>query len=432
MMNLLLMVMVLLQELAGASGAKLVPVAPGWAGNSVNVVIFRRSSITSDAQAQYLAFYDNEGNVVLAKRKHGSAEWTIQKTQHKGNVRDAHNTISIALDGKGVLHMAWDHHGHPLRYAHGNTPGSLEMTDKLPMTGSRETNVTYPEFYKLADGDLLFLYRDGASGRGNLAMNRYDLQTGKWEQLHSNLIDGQGQRNAYWQAAVDEKGVIHVSWVWRESGDVATNHDVCYARSADGGKTWQKADGSAYALPINAANAEVAAQVPQKHELMNQTSMTTDSKGRAYIATYWREEGKDVPEYHIVYHDGSSWHTSALGGQTVAFRLGGGGTKRVPISRPQIFADSSGSRDKAYVLYRDEGRGNKVSVAICDDLAQGRWRIEDLTNGSVGQWEPSYDQALWQRSKVLNAFVQKAEQRDAEGVNAVPPEMVYVLEWKPQ
>jgi hypothetical protein len=32
--------------------------------------------------------------------------------------------------------------------------------------------VTYPEFHALPGGDLLFLYRDGGSGGGNLAMNR--------------------------------------------------------------------------------------------------------------------------------------------------------------------------------------------------------------------------------------------------------------------
>jgi hypothetical protein len=299
------------------------------------------------------------------------------------------------------------------------------------MTGQSENQVTYPEFYSTTGGNLLFMYRIGASGRGNLVLNRFDVRTGQWTQVHQNLIDGQGQRSAYWQAAVDEKGDIHLSWVWRDSPDVATNHDLCYARSRDGGVTWEKSDGTKLPVPITIDTAELAAAIPQKHELMNQTSMTTDSKGRPYIATYWRDEGTDVPQYHLVWHDGSKWQTSVIGGQTVAFRLGGGGTKRVPISRPKIVVDSSGPTDKAYLLYRDEGRGNKVSVAICQDLSKKQWSIKDLTSSGVGQWEPSYDLHLWNSQKVLNAFVQRAEQKDAEGVNDAPPEMVYVLEWKP-
>lgn len=419
------------QEFSAASGAKLIPIAPGWAGNTVNVAIFRKNSLTSRDQTQIASFYDQQGNVMLAKRLVGSSDWEVIKTPHAGNVRDAHNVISIAIDGGGFLHMAWDHHNHPLRYARASTSDLLGMSDKLTMTGQNEDRLSYPEFYNLPDGGLIFAYRDGSSGNGNLVLNRYDVRTLQWKQLHANLIDGQGSRNAYWQMAVDEKGVVHLSWVWRESPDVASNHDLCYARSPDGGKTWVKSTGQTYTLPITAETAEYAAKIPQQHELINQTSMTTDSRGRPYIATYWRDEGTDIPQYHVVWNDGSKWQTSSIGGQTVSFRLGGAGSKRLPLARPQIFVNATGTADKAYVLFRDEGRGNKVSVAICNDLAKPSWRIEDLTNESVQMWEPTYDQQLWRKDKVLNAFVQSAVQVDGEGVSRVPPSMTYVLEWKP-
>jgi hypothetical protein len=418
--------------LTAAAGACLSPIGQGFAGNTVNVTIFRKNSVTTHAGHQYAAFYNQDGNVVLARRATGSAQWQIRTTPYAGNVRDAHNGISIAVDGTGVVHVAWDHHATPLRYARGNAPGSLELGEPSPMTGRRETRVTYPEFYNLADGGLLFIYRDGSSGSGNLVMNRYDAGAGRWQQLHENLIDGQGERNAYWQAAVDDRGVIHVSWVWRESGDVATNHDLCYAKSTDGGATWERSSGAKYTLPITAASAEVAVPVPQRHELINQTSMTTDSKGRPYIATYWRDDRDDIPQYRVVFHDGSAWRVSTIGAQTVPFRLGGTGTKRIPISRPQILADAAGSADRAYLLFRDEGRGNRVSVAICDDLRTGQWRVQDLTSSAVGQWEPTFDGALWRQRRLMHVFVQRAEQRDGEGVAAVPPERAYILEWTPR
>ncbi|CAN5754751.1 hypothetical protein BH24BAC1_BH24BAC1_09980 [soil metagenome] len=123
-------------------------------------------------------------------------------------------------------------------------------------------------------------------------INRYDRQEKRWQRGHDILIDGEGQRNAYWQATLDGRGVIHVSWVWRESPDVASNHDLGYARSADGGRTWQMSAGETYALPITAANAEYAHRIPEKSELINQTSMTADAEGRPYIATYWRPVGQ--------------------------------------------------------------------------------------------------------------------------------------------
>lgn len=413
----------------------LVPVGTGWAANSVNANILRHNSIVSHDGTQYIAYYDADQHVVLAKRALGSTDWQTHRTQYTGNTKDAHNIISIMVDGDGYLHVSWDHHNHPLRYARSVAPGSLELTDKLPMTGVKESRVTYPEFYRLPSGDLIFLYRDGASGNGNLMLNRYHTAAKKWTQVQDAFIHGQGQRSPYWQMCTDAKGNLHVSWVWRETGDVATNHDMAYAVSPDGGVTWQRTDGSAYDLPITAADAEYAARIPQKHELINTTSMCADSAGRPYIVTYFRPPGTDVPQYHLIHFTGRSdeqpWRTLQITERTTPFRLSGGGSKRIPISRPRIIVDTDGPTDRAYLLYRDEERGSKVTVAICDDLANPTWRHEDLTDFTVGMWEPSYDTELWAAHKVLHLFVQHVEQGDGDKTVDFAPQPIHVLEWRP-
>lgn len=413
-------------------GARIIRVAEAWAGNSVNANILRHNSVVSHGSHQYVAFYDADAFVVLAKRELSCTQWETRRTQHQGNINDAHNSISIMVDGDGYLHLSWDHHCHPLRYCRSTAPGALEMTDKQPMTGQKEERVTYPEFYRLSNGDLLFLYRDGSSGNGDLMMNHYDTRTQKWTQRQTAFISGEGQRNAYWQMCTDTKGSIHISWVWRETGDVATNHDMGYARSDDGGKTWVKPNGDAYTLPITASNAEYAARIPQGHELINTTGMCADSDGRPYIATYWRPEGTDVPQYHLIHHDGSAWRVSQIGERKTAFSLSGGGTKRVPMSRPRIVADSSGKNNKAYLLFRDEERRNRVSVATCDDLRKPEWRVDDLTDFSVDMWEPSYDTEAWARARTLHVYVQRVGQGDGETTEAVPPSQVAILEWSPR
>ena len=403
----------------------------GWARTAVNATVYRRNSVISDDHYQYAAYYDADSRVVLARRKVGSNEWVIQPTQYTGNTADAHNGISLMLDSAGYLHMSWDHHVHPLRYCRSLEPHGLALSDKLPMTGEKETHVTYPEFYLLADGNLLFLYRDGASGRGDLIINYYDTVSQTWVKRQDNLISGEGERNAYWQMAIDEHGTIHLSWVWRETPDVATNHDMCYAKSTDNGFTWQKSTGEIYDLPITQDTAEYARRIPQNSFLMNQTSMCADSSGRPYIATYWRPDGSDVPQYHIIYHDGASWQTQQVTQRTTPFDISGTGSRRVPFSRPQILADTHGASDKAYMIFRDVERGDKVSVAICDDLAKREWRIEDLTDSSATVWEPSYDTARWQRDTILNLFVQNTEQGDGEKEVDFPPQDVMVIEWQP-
>jgi hypothetical protein len=418
---------------AGAPAARvqLMPIGEAWAANSVNATVFRNDPITTHADRQYAAYYNADGRVVLAARTLGDTRWETRVTDQTGNIQDAHNVISIIADGDGFLHVSWDHHGHPLRYARSRSPGSLELSPKAPMTGKNEGNVTYPQFFLLPDGDLVFLYRDGESGRGNLVLNRYDTEGRGWTQVQSNLVSGEGARNAYPQACVDVKGVIHLSWVWRETPDVATNHDLCYARSGDGGRTWTRSDGAAYTLPVTAATAEVAASIPQQHELINQTSMCADGEGRPMIATYFRPPGQQVVQYFIVRHDGGRWNTVQVSNRTRPFTLSGGGSKAIPISRPQVIARTKGGRTGVGVLFRDEERGSKVSMAHCENLAKGQWEVTDMTDFPVRFWEPSLDHVRWQRDGVLNLYVQVAGQGDAETLEKVEPQTAYVLEWKP-
>lgn len=403
---------------------RLVKVGEGYSRTSVNTTVFRNNSLVTRGDEQYISYYDAEGFLVLGKRKLKSDQWTLHRTQYKGNVADAHNIISMMLDGDGYLHLSFDHHGHPLNYCRSLAPYSLELGEKEPMTGVDEGNVTYPEFYSLAGGDLLFVYRSGSSGRGNLVMNRYSVKEKRWSRVQDVLIDGEEQRNAYWQLYVDERGTIHLSWVWRETWMVETNHDLCYARSSDNGVTWQKANGEPYELPIRAANAEYACRIPQESELINQTSMSADAKGNPYIASYWRDPDSDVPQYRIVWHDGRQWHSRQVSERIAPFSLKGGGTKRIPMARPRIVVDGK----KLFYLFRDEERGGRVSMAHTTDVAGGSWQVTDLTDFSVDAWEPSHDTELWKLKRRLHLFVQHVKQGDGEQTVDFPPQPVYVLE----
>jgi hypothetical protein len=95
-----------------------------------------------------------------------------------------------------------------LRYAKSKTPFSLELGEEQSMTGNDEAKVTYPEFHNLPNGKLLFCYRSGASGRGNMILKLYDVKTQKWTSLRHNLINGENQRSAYWQMCVGKKEFI--------------------------------------------------------------------------------------------------------------------------------------------------------------------------------------------------------------------------------
>ena len=392
----------------------------GWSNNSVNTVVFRNSALTSFKGIQYTAYYDPEGRMVLAKRNLNSKKWDTVITPYTGNVKDAHNDISIAIDSEGYLHVSWDHHDTHLRYARSKKAFSLELGEEQPMTGEDESKVTYPEFHNLPDGKLLFCYRSGASGRGNMIMKSFDVKTQQWTSLQNNLIDGENQRSAYWQMYVGKKG-IYISWVWRESWDVSTNHDLCYAFSPDGGKTWEKSTREKYTLPITKLTAEHAWDIPQNSSLINQTAMTVDDQGNPYIATYWDNNG--IPQYKVVYLFNGKWNLINTNFHVNPFSLGGGGTKRIPISRPEILVDKS----MLYLLFRDEERENKITLGSTN-LKNKEWKLQDLSQFTVGQWEPNFDKKLWEQKKQLHIFSQNVSQADGEGLAKVAPQMVQVLE----
>lgn len=419
------------QENTFAKNVSLIDVDSGWARNAVNAVIFRKNSLVTHEKVQYIAYYDAQQYMVIGKRNKNDNAWEVKRTPYKGNTEDAHNSISIMTDGDGFLHVAWDHHNDSLHYAKSLAPGSLSLTNKIPMTGALEDLITYPEFYKTGNGDLYFFYRYGASGNGNLVINKYDIKSKTWTQLQNNLIDGEGKRNAYWQTFVDHSGTIHVSWVWRESWDVATNHDMCYARSKDGGETWENSKSQIYDLPITLETAEIALRIPQNHELINQTSMTADKNGNPVIATYYRQDSLSFPQYFLIYKTKKNWASQAVSQRKTDFSLSGGGTKKIPISRPQILVRERKNKTQAILIFRDDERGNKPSAAINYDFPEGVWQIKDLSKEDLNSWEPTFDTELWRNESKIHLFVQKVVQEDGEGISNSSSQLIRVLEWKP-
>lgn len=422
-------------DLASAGGARLLKIADdAFAGSSVNMLANSQHTLITHGNTQFAAFYAADATVVLAKRAVGSEAWTTVRTALKGRTADAHNTIALGVDGDGILHIAWDHHGNALNYAHGTAPGSLELGPREAMTGLHENRVTYPAFLNLPNGDLLFFYRDGASGRGNLALNRYDVRARRWRQVHASLIDGEGQRSAYPAYTVDAQGGLHLAWVWRASPDVATNQDIAYARSADGGLNWTTVDGRRLTVPFTAATADHALRVGPNRSLMNPPSLAVDGGARPLIANYWTPEGSDIPQFHVLRHDGHAWRITQVTQRTMPFTLAGGGTKNPPISRAVLAVrESDDSSREVVLIYRDDERDGRIVAATCEDLRKAGWRFTALTGGSVGAWEPSFDPVAWTRTREIHLLVQAVTQRDGNDreAAAVAPTPVSVLTWTP-
>ena len=422
------------QEPAG--GARQIPISrAAWAGSSVNVVANARQPVFTHGRTQFAAFYDAERFMVLARRSIEGGAWETRRTAYQGNAADAHNSISLVADGAGFLHVAWDHHGSPLSYARGAAPGSIDLGPKQPMTGQLESRVTYPQFHRLPGGDLLFLYRDGASGRGVLVLTRYAVATGRWTAVQSNLIDGEGERSPYWDMTIDRRGALHLAWIWRESPDVATNHDICYARSDDEGRTWSSSGGTRLAVPFSARTAEYAARIPQQSNLMNSPAIAADEAGRPYVTTYWSSTPGAPPRFRVVHHDGAAWRIIDGPAQPDVFTLAGGGTKAPPISRAVVLVEPAGRANRIHLVFRDPGpaRGGRVIAATLERPDAPSWSVRELVSEPIGAWEPAIDPAAWSGDRQVHMLVQRVVQRDGDDrTGTAAPTPISLLVWKPR
>ena len=283
-------------------------------GTGGNTAAFRYNSLVTVGNYQFATYYEpddgnnsnglNDGVIIVARRTLGSNTWNTYRTSFKANdISDGHDTISFGIDGNGLMHMSWGMHNNPLLY----TTSTASVLNSNPIafysskassmplsTDGYANSITYPQFYNLPDGDLLFWYRSGSSGYGNLNLNRYDAATSTWSVLKAPVLNGiSSDQNAYPNTmAIDNQGNFQISWTWRQTPDYQTNHDVDYAQSTNGGTAWTSITGAAINTPTSAAitasspNQTVVA-IPTGSSLMNQCDMTDDRNGRPLIATYW-------------------------------------------------------------------------------------------------------------------------------------------------
>lgn len=389
-------------------------IGPGWAVNSVNATSFSKTPIVTSARTdsgeeiQTVAYYDAQANLVVARKNlTRGTEWERHITQYSGRVTDGHNSISIAVDGRGYLHVAWGMHGERMQYAKSLEPWSLYLGPIQPLTGLQEDRVTYPEFHQQSTGDLFMLYRAGTSGDGNLVVNHYSTATSTWTQVQTNLIDGRSEgKSPYWQAAVDSRDRLHVAWNWRTTPDVYTNHDFMYARSVDAtGTTWERSTGEGYATPITADQAELIVPIPQGSELMNQTAMAVDDADNPYVVTYWRPEPDEPIQYMIIYLADGEWKVHNTRLRTTEFTHYSPGSNLAIMGRPKILVAGSGENAIVHLIVRDKDFYDSSATLLSSRVGSEQWSSLALTDGSVKYWEPVFDIARWQQSRQLDILV---------------------------
>ena len=195
----------------------------------------------------------------------------------------------------------------------------------------------------------MFTYRIGVSGNGNQIYNSWDAQTHTWHRLiDTPLTDGQGNRNAYFAPpVVGPDGAYHLVWVWRESGDAATNHDPSYARSRDL-VHWEKSDGDPLPLPITLATGEIVDPVPQHGGVINNNiKVGFDGKGRP-VVSYHKYDANGHTQIYNARREAGGWRVYQTSDWDWRWDFGGGGTLIFEMHVFPVQAHPDGTLTQAY------------------------------------------------------------------------------------
>jgi hypothetical protein len=331
-----------------------------------------------------------------------------------------------------------------LRYRRSKHPWNIsEWTDEIAMTGLNEYSLTYPAFIvprnndsSLPSKELLFIYRDGRSGNGDVCIKKFTPSLLTWKDMKPCLLVGRGQSpwtsNAYINhPAIDSTGSIHLSYVWRAlflgKKKIINNIGIDYAVSNDWGKTWQTSLGIKYRLPITQVNSETVYAVSPANNLINQTSSAIDSDNNPHIV-YYSNDYQGIPQYQHVWFDGQKWNHSFSSKRTKSFSLQGGGSLDIPISRPEIIIDKA---DRVYLIYRGDLSNQKMAITRFlppnYDLKNSSTKI--LWSKEHGSAEPVIDRLRWEKEQILSMFIMKNGRASNRDVSNVQHEPAFIVDW---
>jgi len=324
-----------------------------WSGHPVSFALL------TERGHQFVAYYDAERRITVAGRKLGDTQWTRlqppgvpvpgQKRTSNITTWDSHNTLRLALDRDGCLHLSGNMHVNPLVYYRTRVPFDVSTLERLDrMTGEREARCTYPVFFKNAAGDLLFRYRDGSSGNGADLYNIYDHAARTWRRMiETPLLDGEGERNGYAiEPTLGPDGRFHLVWMWRETPDCATNHTISYARSRDFVQ-WENSRGVPLKLPITLATGDVIDAAKPGQGLINMTFNLGFDAHQRPVVVYHRYDAQLHSQAYVARPAASAqagaWDVRQLSAWDFTWVFSGGGSivGEVTLGPPRRAPDGS-------------------------------------------------------------------------------------------
>ena len=310
-----------------------------WSGHRV------KFSLLTNENRQYVAYYNANRNMVVGQRELSNDKFDLyqmpapKRLKNVENKRsrisstevgwDSHNSITMAVDKKGYIHLSGNMHVDSLTYFKSQKPNDIfSLERQFPMVGSNELKATYPKFMLTKDQDLIFHYRDGGSGNGNEIYNIYSTKNKSWSRmLDVPLTDGQGLMNAYQsQPELREDGWYHVFWVWRDTPDCSTNHDLSYMKSPDL-INWYDAFNKSISLPATLDKKSLIVDpIPPKGGIINLAAKLCFDQNKNPLFVYHKYDENGNLQLYIANLDKGEWKYHVLTDWDYRWEFSGNGS----------------------------------------------------------------------------------------------------------
>ena len=151
-------------------------------------------------------------------------------------------------------------------------------------------------------------------------------------------------------------GFYHLVWVWRDTPDAATNHDLSYAKSRDL-VTWQSAAGTPLTLPITLGTSDIVDPVPSGGGMINNnTKVGFDSQNRAVVVYHKYDSAGNTQLYNARF-EGGRWVRYQTSMWTTRWNFGGNGTLVFEIEVAGVKVQPDGTLTQDWYHARNGGWG---------------------------------------------------------------------------
>ena len=200
---------------------------------------------------------------------HATGEWSDPITLNKGV--DNHARPVLTVDHEGYLHAVLSGHNSPVTHRRSAKPN--DSNEWLPPVVIG--NGTYPVIVCGREGSLYVIMRSAKRWNG---VDLYVKRPSEGWKMLCKLVkrrdDLPGYAAFHGGLAVGPDGTLHCVVDFYEGKGVmdqrGLHQAVCYLRSRDHGTTWEKADGTAIALPARPGGLDILAQTleEERHEPM--------------------------------------------------------------------------------------------------------------------------------------------------------------------